>query len=99
MKIFRFACISIFFFLSFPYYFLGQLNSASNNSDSGTLKKDTTHPVFIKIAANPRLKDNGVKKLLIGKNYRDVWIQPVSVPVLDLDTAYGGLIPKKLGGG
>jgi len=78
---------------------MGQTNFALKNDDSVNLKKDTSFPVFIKIAANPRLRGNGIKKLLIGKNYRKLWTQPVEVAVLNLDTAYGGLIPKKLGGG
>src|SRR5437762_3920455 len=99
MKIFRLVCIFLIFFLSFPCHFLGQSNFVFNNNDSDTLKKDASLPLFIKIAANPQLKGNGVKKLLVGKNYRKVWIQPVGVPTIDLNTAYGGLVPKKMGGG
>jgi len=60
---------------------------------------DTTFPTIVKVAADPQLKGNGFKKFLAGKNYRREWIEPVEVPVLNLNTAYGGLIPKKLGGG
>src|SRR5213075_749339 len=58
-----------------------------------------TFPAFINVAADPTLRGNRFKKLLAGKNYRREWIEPVEVPVLNLNTAYGGLIPKKLGGG
>ncbi|WP_066831232.1 hypothetical protein [Rufibacter ruber] len=34
-----------------------------------------------------------------GKHYRDVWAQPVRLPVLDLQRMHGGLSPEKLGGG
>lgn len=34
-----------------------------------------------------------------GKNYRNEWNQPVSFPVVDLDTLAGGLKAYKLGGG
>lgn len=67
--------------------------------DPNELKMDTALPVFIKVAANPQLKGNGFKRFLIGKNYREEWIEPVEVPVLHLNTVYGGLVPKKLGGG
>jgi len=60
---------------------------------------DTTFHAFIKVAADPQLRGNGFKKFLVGKNYRREWIEPVEVPVLNLSTAYGGLTPKKLGGG
>src|SRR5205814_1506415 len=52
-----------------------------------------------KVAADPKLKGNSFKKFLLGKNYRREWIEPVEAPSLNLNTAYGGLIPKKLGGG
>src|ERR1700681_4168627 len=99
MKTSRLVTLFKIFFLSIPCYSLGQTNIALKNGDSVNLKKDTSFPIFIKIAANPRLRGNGIKKLLIGQNYRKLWTQPVEVAVLNLDTAYGGLIPKKLGGG
>ena len=69
------------------------------NNGTGKLKADTIFPAFIKIAANPQLKGSGLKRFLIGKNYRSEWTQPVEVPVLHLKTAYGGLTPTKTGGG
>ena len=35
----------------------------------------------------------------LGKNFREEWITPVKVPVLDLDVFEGGLIPYAVGGG
>jgi hypothetical protein len=52
---------------------------------------------LITIAANPSLKGNGLKRIFIGKNYRKEWTQPVTVPIIDLQTT--GLIPEKEGGG
>ena len=68
------------------------------------VKKDTLsfHNPFTGnklVAANPDLKGNGIKKFLVGKNYRREWIEPVSVHVIDFSTDEGGLIPKKEGGG
>jgi hypothetical protein len=65
--------------------------------------KNTTPPVpvitsgTIKVAANPELAGNKWKKILIGKNYRREWTQPVTVPVINFGAM--GLIPKKEGGG
>jgi hypothetical protein len=88
-------------FLFFPLYSLGQKDSVLSTSDRDLngLKKDTTYPEVIKIAANPQLKGNGFKNFLVGKNYRREWIEPVSAPVINLNTIYGGLVPKKMGGG
>ena len=40
-----------------------------------------------------------VKKALFGKNYRQEWIIPVTVPVFDLENEKGGLKVLKRGGG
>ncbi|HSI90086.1 MAG TPA: hypothetical protein VK927_03170, partial [Adhaeribacter sp.] len=37
-------------------------------------------------------------KLLWGWHYRDVWVEPVKVPFLDLSTEAGGLTPTEKGG-
>lgn len=84
-------------FLLFSLHSLGQKDSIDKNSRNEF--KDSTFPATIKIAANPKLKGNGLKKFLTGTGYRKEWTEPVEVPVLNLTTAYGGLIPKKLGGG
>jgi len=87
----------LFLFLSL--HSAGQKDSALKISNRNELKTDTTVPAFIKIAANPELKGNGIKDFTVGKNYRKEWIQLVKVPVLNLNTVYGGLVPTKLGGG
>ncbi len=42
---------------------------------------------------------NAVKKFMQGKNYRKEWATPVKVPVVFLDTLYGGMKILKEGGG
>ena len=97
-------------FLFFSLHSLGQKDSVlkTGGHDPNEFKMpagitrsdgDTAFPDFIKVAADPQLRGNGFKKFLVGKNYRREWIEPVAVPILNLNTAYGGLIPKKLGGG
>jgi hypothetical protein len=86
-------------FVFLPFYSFGQSDTALENNDSQKSKKDTTAPPLIRIAANPQLKENGTNKILVGANYRKEWIQPVEVPIIKLSNAYGGLVPKKLGGG
>ncbi|MFN2456817.1 MAG: BamA/TamA family outer membrane protein [Chitinophagaceae bacterium] len=49
--------------------------------------------------ANPRLAGSGLKNFLMGKNYRKEWTDSVTVPVLDIGTEQGGLMPDKQGGG
>lgn len=44
-------------------------------------------------------KANFIKRLMQGNNYRDAWSTPVKVPVIFLDSLYGGMEIVKKGGG
>lgn len=39
------------------------------------------------------------KQMVFGSHYRDLWLAPVDVPVLDINYVKGGLTPIKKGGG
>ena len=41
----------------------------------------------------------GFHRWLLGNNYRDEWTTPITVPILDLRSFHGGLVPTKEGGG
>ncbi len=56
-------------------------------------KKDTT------VVASQFYSGKKFKKFWLGKTYRDVWELPVTVPMINLETEQGGLIPIKKGGG
>src|SRR6266480_6588869 len=73
--------------------------SKKKEKESSEPKADTSQkfPSFVKLAANPELKGNAIKKLFVGKNYRAEWTEPIRVPVLDFRKA--GIMPKKEGGG
>jgi hypothetical protein len=53
----------------------------------------------VTVMANARLKGNSFKHFLMGRNYRQEWTTPVTVPVLDLAKEQGGLKPVRQGGG
>jgi len=53
----------------------------------------------VTIAAGKRYNTGGFTRLFLGDTYRDYWVKPVSVPVLDLRTYAGGLEPLREGGG
>ena len=44
-------------------------------------------------------RSNGSRTFWMGSNYRKEWNTKVTVPIIDLSTAYGGLTPVKKGGG
>ncbi|MEM6965540.1 MAG: metallophosphoesterase, partial [Bacteroidota bacterium] len=48
---------------------------------------------------NPSYKAGAIKKTFLGEQYRDLWINPVNAPFVDVEKIEGGLIPTKLGGG
>ncbi len=53
----------------------------------------------ITIVANKNLKAGGFRTLLLGHHYRDAWIAPVKIPLIDLQSEQGGLKIIKKGGG
>lgn len=53
----------------------------------------------IVVAANSGYQANGLHTKLLGEHYRREWATPVEVPLLDMNTARGGLTPYQKGGG
>ncbi len=53
----------------------------------------------IVVAAGEEYHRSGLYRLLWGSNWRGEWTVPVNVPVVSLDTLYGGLTPYQKGGG
>jgi len=53
----------------------------------------------VSTVAGKEYKASGFKKLFLGWHYRETWIASVQANYLNLDTAFGGLIPIKRGGG
>src|SRR5437660_5657060 len=51
------------------------------------------------VAAGPEYKKPASYQRLWGSNRRMEWTTPIQVPVLWLDSVYGGLTPYKKGGG
>lgn len=53
----------------------------------------------ITIAVDPSLEAGSLTRFFLGDHHRTAWTTPVTAPVLDIGTAYGGLTPVKRGGG
>lgn len=60
---------------------------------------DFTQHDSVTVAASSLYTGNMLKKTMQGKNYREAWATPVTVPVVYLDTLYGGMSIVKEGGG
>ena len=52
-----------------------------------------------RVVPGPQYQRGGLHQTLFGAHYRDLWVAPVTAPVLDLRTFAGGLTPDELGGG
>jgi hypothetical protein len=67
------------------------------NSTAQSSKADTT--AYKRVAAGPEYQRPLSHQKKWGRNHRVEWTTPIRVPVLKLDTAFGGLIPYEAGGG
>lgn len=83
--IYKFFAFTILFF-SIAHKLTAQIN------------QDDTVGKFKKIAAGPKYKKSSFYQSLWGTNYRKEWTTPVTLPVLKLDTAKGGMISYEEGG-
>lgn len=79
----------LYFFISYLFFFF---NSNHIFSQADTAK-------FKTVAAGKEYQASQWHQRLWGSNYRNVWTTPVTVKVLWLDTAKGGLKPASEGGG
>ncbi len=51
------------------------------------------------VVAGPEYRAGALRRMLLGRSYRELWTAPVAVPLLDLGTYAGGLTPTGTGGG
>ncbi|MFL5787378.1 MAG: BamA/TamA family outer membrane protein [Flavisolibacter sp.] len=72
-----------------------QVDLIANHINSNTKAKSQADTIIV--IANNNLKGTGLKNFLIGKNYREEWIQPIKVPILNFKL--DGLKTVKEGGG
>src|SRR5256885_6217547 len=53
----------------------------------------------VTVVPGARYQAGWLRRLLLGAHWRKAWNTPVEVPVLDLSTFHGGLLPERQGGG
>ena len=53
----------------------------------------------VTVVADPSIGKGGLRRLILGNHYRDLWTAPVNVARLDLAREAGGLTPTRKGGG
>lgn len=78
---------------------LTSIVQASDSAATASLFSPESLPAFATAIGSDKFRAGTLKKLLIGKNYRKEWAEPVTAPVLDIGKEQGGLTPFKRGGG
>ena len=77
-----------------------QINLSDEQSQQAVARAPRTfQDSSLTLALDPRYKRNFLHRWMWGERNRNLWRIPVTFPVLDLGTAYGGLTPEKRGGG
>jgi hypothetical protein len=72
---------------------------ADGQKSLATLVTDSSQPHQWTVIAGPEYKASSWKQFWWGANYRREWTTPVTIPLLNTDSAFGGLTPLYLGGG
>lgn len=62
-------------------------------------EKNFSFPDSMTVAASKKFAAGGLKKFLLGANYRKEWMEPIRVPVFNMGKEMGGLTPLRRGGG
>lgn len=63
------------------------------------LKSNSVPPDSVTIQAGAHYERGFLHRLFWGTHYRPVWAAPVTVPVFEMDTTWGGLTVERKGGG
>ncbi|HEX2249876.1 MAG TPA: hypothetical protein VHH32_05975, partial [Gemmatimonadales bacterium] len=61
--------------------------------------QSTANGTAVVQAPGAHYRAGGLHEMLLGREYRELWTTPISVPLLDLDTFAGGLRAVSKGGG
>jgi hypothetical protein len=72
---------------------LTSVRARGQNGSRPPPRADTT------LSASNQYGAGRLHQLMLGANYRDLWMAPITVPFLDLTTFAGGVLPTKTGGG
>jgi hypothetical protein len=59
----------------------------------------TAEDRIVTTAAGEQYRAGPLHRWILGRHYRELWTQPIQVPVLDLEGTAGGLTPTRTGGG
>jgi len=72
---------------------------SGKTSSTNSLVSRKAKAGFVWAKASGQYARSKVGTFFLGEHYRSVWAAPVQVPVINLNTMYGGLLLGKVGGG
>ena len=102
-RILKITLILVLLFIAMLYWSVSSTDETFGQSRlyqpkySDSLSFKTYDSVLV--AASTIYKADIIKRFMQGEQYRDAWATPVAIPVLYLDTLYGGVGIMKVGGG
>jgi hypothetical protein len=68
-------------------------------SSGNIFSQNSSEQKYIRMAPGAQYEAGSFHEWIFGAHWRDVWVTPIEVPVLDLDKFAGGIIPFRRGGG
>jgi len=94
-----FRAFKLFKLLTYSFFIAVLLLNNINSLGQYSTVIDSVTPYNKKVIAGAEYERNSFHQWLWGKDYRKEWTTVISVSILNLDSAYGGLTPVKEGGG
>ncbi len=76
-----------------------QVFSSQKATDTIEYRKQFPSTVKSSIYTKEEVTKSGFRKMMWGKRYRDYYAIKIEAPTVNLDTLFGGLTPKRRGGG
>jgi Omp85 superfamily domain len=75
------------------------INGHAIHAEDGIIRSYDSPPDSVIVVPGQQYQAGWFHRALFGSHWRDLWTMPIKVPVLDLATYAGGLIPVRKGGG
>ncbi len=102
----KFFGILVLLFLIFIILIYASLNTTPKKIENSILINIDTIDIIdfitydsVYVEATTQYKSNQLKRIMQGEHYRKAWSTPIKVPIVFLDTLFGGVTIVKEGGG
>jgi hypothetical protein len=77
---------------------IATLDASGAQAQGRVVPPPDTDSAWVRVAPGPRYDAGPIRRFLLGSGWRDLWVRPLTLPVLPIDTFAGGLTPEREGG-